>query len=100
MNINDVESGAAYTTEDEGFVKEDEDVSEGSVKSVSKENFFKRVLIFLKEVVWELKKTVWPTRKELVSYTVIVLIFVTVMMMILAAWDFALGRLFFEIFGG
>ena len=102
MNSNKVDSEEMYTTEDEKFVNggEGEKVSKGSGKENGGGNVLRRMMEFLKQVVWELKKTVWPTRSELVSYTIIVLIFVTVMMVILAAWDFALGRLFFEIFGG
>jgi preprotein translocase subunit SecE len=42
--------------------------------------FFSGIVLFLKQVFAELKKVVTPTRKELLSYTAVVLIFVCIMM--------------------
>ena len=73
--------------------------TKNSDNNASSENFFIRFITFFKEMVWELKATVWPTKKDLISYTIIVLIFVAIMMVILAAWDFALGKFFLQVFG-
>ena len=40
---------------------------------------FKRTALFFRQVVAELRKVIWPTRKEPLSYTWIVLIFVVIM---------------------
>ncbi|PPL20426.1 preprotein translocase subunit SecE [Microterricola pindariensis] len=54
---------------------------------------FARVSLFIKQVLTELKKVVTPTRKELLSYTGVVLVFVAIMMALVYAmdWVFALG---------
>ncbi len=53
---------------------------------------------FIREVVAELRKVIWPTRKELVTYAVVVMVFVGVMMAIVAAYDlvfrWAVGNIF------
>jgi preprotein translocase subunit SecE len=48
---------------------------------------------FLREVRQELKKVDWPNRKELITYTVVVLVTVTV----LTAYVFGLDRVFERI---
>ena len=54
---------------------------------------FARLSVFVKQVVAELKKVVTPTRKELFSYTGVVLVFVVIMMAVVYGLDllFALG---------
>ena len=55
---------------------------------------FGRIARFFREVVAELRKVIWPTRKELLTYTAVVVAFVTVMLAIVAGLDygFAQGR--------
>jgi preprotein translocase subunit SecE len=50
--------------------------------------------------VAELRKVVWPTRDQLVTYFVVVMVFVLIMMAIVSLLDLALGKLAFEIFDG
>src|SRR5688572_29346227 len=38
-----------------------------------------RLVRFLREVVAELRKVIWPTRRQLVTYTIVVLVFVSFM---------------------
>ena len=54
---------------------------------------FARVSLFLRQVVNELRKVVTPTRRELFSYTGVVLVFVVIMMALVYGLDqlFALG---------
>ena len=54
---------------------------------------------FYRQVVAELRKVVWPTRKELVTYTSVVLVFVAIMVAIVSVFDFAFGRAVLEVFG-
>jgi len=65
----------------------------------SKRSPFTRIALFIRQVVVELKKVVTPTRKELLSYTAVVLVFVVIMMALVSALDklFALGVSF--VFG-
>ena len=54
---------------------------------------FARIALFIRQVIAELKKVVTPTRKELLSYTGVVLVFVVIMMALVSGldWVFALG---------
>ena len=55
---------------------------------------------FYRQVVAELRKVVWPTRDQLVTYFVVVMVFVLIMMAIVSLLDLALGKLAFAIFDG
>ena len=48
-------------------------------KDPAKGNVFSRVALFIRQVVVELGKVIWPTRKELVTYTIVVLATVIVL---------------------
>nr|WP_282599273.1 preprotein translocase subunit SecE [Brevibacterium sp. R8603A2] len=61
---------------------------------------FGGLLQFFREVVAELKKVVTPTRKELINYTLVVLAFVVVMMLLVTALDFIFGKLAGTVFAG
>ena len=60
---------------------------------------FARVALFLRQVLGELRKVVTPTRKELFSYTGVVLVFVVIMMAIVSGLDYAFGWLVSIVFG-
>ncbi|MCH9815709.1 MAG: preprotein translocase subunit SecE [Actinomycetia bacterium] len=66
----------------------------------SKKNLFARLSLFIREIVAELRKVIWPTRKELIAYTGVVLVFVLIMAGIIAAYDFIFGRGVLAVFGG
>lgn len=57
------------------------------------------VVLFIRQVIAELRKVVTPTRKELFSYTGVVLIFVVVMMILVSILDFAFGLGVGYVFG-
>ena len=54
---------------------------------------------FLKEVRLELKQVDWPTRRELFSYTVVVLVTVTVLTAFVFGLDTLFTRLVFDVLG-
>ena len=54
---------------------------------------------FYKQVVAELRKVIWPTRKELVTYTTVVVFFVLVMVAVVAVFDLAFGKGVLAVFG-
>lgn len=58
-----------------------------------------RAVRFLREVVAELRKVIWPTRKELVTYTVVVLVFVSFMVALIAVLDIAFAKGVLWLFG-
>jgi preprotein translocase subunit SecE len=55
--------------------------------------------LFFRQMVGELRKVIWPTRKELVTYTVVCLVFVTVMATIVTLLDLGFTKLVIEVFG-
>jgi preprotein translocase subunit SecE len=62
-------------------------------------NPFARIVRFFREVVAELRKVIWPTRKELITYTVVVVVFVTIMVAIVAGMDLAFAKAVLAVFG-
>ena len=58
-----------------------------------------RIVTFVRQVVAELRKVIWPTRKELITYTSVVLVFVIVMVLLVAAFDFAFTKGVLAVFG-
>jgi preprotein translocase subunit SecE len=63
-------------------------------------NPFAFVWNYLKQVVAELRKVIWPNRKQMVSYTTVVLIFLAFMVALIAGVDYGLARLVSLVFGG
>jgi len=53
---------------------------------------------FLKEVRQELKKVIWPTRKELGTYTVVVLVTVVVLTSYVFGLDVVFSRFVLNVF--
>ena len=53
---------------------------------------------FYRQIVAELRKVVWPTQQQLVTYFIVVLVFVLVVMTFVSLLDLAFGRLVFEVF--
>ena len=60
---------------------------------------FARMALFIRQVINELKKVVTPTRRELFSYTGVVLAFVIIMMVIVYGLDSAFGWAVSWVFG-
>lgn len=58
-----------------------------------------RVALFLRQVIAELRKVVTPTRRELISYTGVVLVFVVIMMLLVYGLDFGFSALVNFLFG-
>ena len=62
--------------------------------------FFGSLSLFVSQILDELRKVVRPTREELVNYTVVVIVFVSLIMGIVAAIDFGFTKLVLWVFGG
>ncbi|MGH3770399.1 MAG: preprotein translocase subunit SecE [Pseudonocardiaceae bacterium] len=58
-----------------------------------------RLVRFLREVISELGKVIWPSRRELVVYTAVVLVFVSFMVAFVALLDMGLGKAVLTVFG-
>jgi preprotein translocase subunit SecE len=57
-------------------------------------------ITFYRQVVAELRKVVWPSQQQLVTYFIVVLIFVLVLIALVSIFDLAFGKAVFAIFGG
>ncbi len=55
--------------------------------------------VFLREVRAELRKVIWPTRKELITYTTVALVFILIMVGIVSGVDLGFTRLVLAVFG-
>jgi len=53
---------------------------------------------FLKEVRQELKKVAWPTRRELVGYTIVVLVAVVFLTALVFAMDLTFSKAVLKVF--
>ncbi len=58
-----------------------------------------RFVRFLREVVAELRKVIWPGRKELITYTTVVIVFVAVMVALVAGLDILFAQGVLAVFG-
>lgn len=57
-------------------------------------------LTFFRQVIAELRKVVWPTQEQLVTYFIVVMVFVVVMMTFISLLDLGFGKLVFALFAG
>ena len=69
------------------------------VRGPQRGNIFMRVVRYLREVVAEMRKVIWPTRKEMITYAVVVVIFLVFMVALTWALDLGFARAVLAIFG-
>jgi preprotein translocase subunit SecE len=65
----------------------------------SSSNPFAYVWNYLKQVVAELRKVIWPNRKQMVSYTIVVLVFLAFMVALIGGVDLGVGKIVMWVFG-
>lgn len=58
-----------------------------------------RIALFYRQVIAELRKVIWPTRRELITYTTVVIVFVTVVATIVAVLDLIFAKGVLAVFG-
>jgi len=105
---------AAVEVPDDDLVEDDEPVGRGGTavrerkadadspkakKEVRRTGIFGRIGGFFREIISELRKVIWPTRRELLTYTAVVIAFVTVMTTIVAVLDFGFAKAILFSFG-
>ena len=88
---------------------DDDDVDEARAKKAKKakaaaaagatRNPFLYVWNYLRQVIAELRKVIWPNRKQMVSYTSVVLVFLIFMVSLIGGVDLGLSRLVLLVFG-
>jgi preprotein translocase subunit SecE len=74
-------------------------MTESTEQVAEKLGLFARVGLFYRQVVSELAKVVWPTRKQLSTYTAVVLVFVTFIIAVVSIFDLVITKLVFWVFG-
>ncbi len=57
------------------------------------------VFNYLKQVVGELRKVIWPNRKQMMTYTSVVLVFLVFMVALIGLADLGLAKLVMLVFG-
>ena len=62
-------------------------------------NALQRLGLWYRQIVAELRKVIWPTRKELVAYTIVTLVFAVVMILIVSGLDYGANWAVLKIFG-
>ena len=55
---------------------------------------------YLKQVVAEMRKVIWPSRKQMFTYTSVVLVFLAFMVTLVGLADLGLTKLVLWVFGG
>jgi len=111
----DVESGAESDADVEAAAESDTDSADSGKKDDAKKkksggskkpkkdgpsrNPFVFVWNYLVQVVAELRKVIWPNRKEMISYTTVVLAFLVFMVALIFGVDLGLAKLVMLVFG-
>ena len=74
-------------------------MTESTEQVAEKLGLFARVGLFYRQVISELAKVVWPTRKQLSTYTAVVLVFVSFVIAVVSIFDLVITKLVFWVFG-
>lgn len=69
------------------------------VRTEKKPSPLARLMRFIREVWAELRKVIWPTRKQMITYTTVVLVFVAFMVALVYLLDFVFRKGVFWLFG-
>lgn len=79
--------------------RRDDIVATGGATREKKLGFFGRLALFFRQVIGELRKVVTPTRKELIKFTLVVLVFVVIVMAFVYGLDNVFSWLTSQVFG-
>ncbi len=71
----------------------------GGGRGARKPGAGQRLATYNRQVVAELRKVIWPTRQELVTNTIVSIVFVTAMILIVSAFDFVFTKGVLAVFG-
>ena len=99
---------AELDTEDEALTEQfdatDADTAGKKVKKAGKDGKPNRnpiafLIGYVQQVVSELRKVIWPNRKQMVTYTTVVLLFLAFMVALIGLVDLGLAKLVLWVFG-
>ncbi|MBX6372187.1 MAG: preprotein translocase subunit SecE [Acidothermus sp.] len=68
-------------------------------RRAERRNVIERIGVWYRQIVAEMRKVIWPTRRELVTYTIVTLVFALVMIAIVAGLDYGANWAVLKIFG-
>ena len=95
-------SGAVELTEsdaDDKTAKKPKNAKKSKKADDSSTNPIVYVITYLRQVVAELRKVIWPNRKQMGSYTSVVLAFLVFMVTLIGLVDLGLAKLVLLVFG-
>ena len=95
----DSDAGLGLTATTDKPAPKPEPAAGGRGARTGRRNPFSRTALLYREVVAELRKVIWPTRHELISYTIVVLVFVTIMVSIVSLFDYGFTQAVSAVFG-
>ena len=78
---------------------EDRSPFSGNRSRAQRGGLFARIRTYYREIVAELRKVIYPTRSELLTYTAVVLVFVSVMVAIVFGLDILFAKFDLFLFG-
>ena len=93
------ESGAVELTESGADDTKAKKAKKAKKSDEPSSNPFVFVFTYLKQVVAELRKVIWPNRKQMSSYTSVVLAFLVFMVTLIGLVDLGLAKLVMLVFG-
>jgi len=73
--------------------------SASSGRGAKRPSFPARVALYNRQVVSELRKVIWPTRNELITYTIVSVVFVAAMVAYVGVLDYGFTKAIFAMFG-
>ena len=82
-----------------------EDVGKGKKKTKKKaakgprRNPIAYLINYLREVIGELRKVIWPNRKQMATYTMVVLFFLAFMVTLIGLVDLGVAKVVMMVFG-
>jgi preprotein translocase subunit SecE len=68
-------------------------------QKAKKPSIVSRVMRFIREVWAELRKVIWPNRKQMITYTVVVMTFLVFMVLLVSGLDYGWKALMGAVFG-
>ena len=89
----------AETTVLELDLDEDDDAKKAKKKDGPTRNPFVFIWNYLGQVAAELRKVIWPNRKQMISYTSVVLAFLVFMVALIGGVDLGWAKLVLFVFG-
>jgi preprotein translocase subunit SecE len=96
---DDSSSGAVELTESDAEVKAGKKAKKARKSAGPSVNPIAYVYNYLKQVVAELRKVIWPNRKQMITYTSVVLAFLVFMVTLIGLVDLGLAKLVLQVFG-